>query len=127
MKYTTHWPEIINKNIHPTNILKEIHKKIIQLQREPSSSYLQLVMSADKIGKKVNVIVRDKYVNNKMQIIFIKLSDGWSSVWAAIETKNMLYEYLEDDKRIHVGSKLSICLWNLHPISNILDFNSKGK
>ena len=69
-------PEIINKNIHPTNILKEIHKKIIQLQREPISSYLQLVMSADKIGKKVNVIVRDKYVNNKMQIIFIKLSDG---------------------------------------------------
>lgn len=61
-----------------------------------------------------------------MQIIFLKISDGWSSLWAVIEAHNYLYKYLLDDRKLRVGHKLSISLWNIHPISNILEYNNQN-
>jgi hypothetical protein len=66
--------------------------------------------------------VQDKCFNDKMNIVYIKLSDGWSSVWAAIEQKNKLYDYLRDGRKVKVGTKLALALWSMHPISNIIDF-----
>ena len=73
-------------------------------------------------GGQVNVVVRAKCHNENMRIVFLLLSDGWSSIWAAIEANNLLYDYVIDSRKIRVGSKICICQWYRHPIANILDF-----
>ena len=51
---------------------------------EGTCSYLLHCMGKDLIGRKVVVVVREKVVNRKMNIVYLLLSDGWSSIWAAI-------------------------------------------
>ncbi len=75
----------------------EINKKLLKIWSDTECSYLKRCMKQDQIGKQINVIVREKIVHNKMELIFLKLSDGWFSVWAAIEGHNILYKYLVDD------------------------------
>jgi hypothetical protein len=83
---------------------------------------LRYCISKDQVGRKVNLIVKDKYINEKMKMVYILLSDGWHSVWAVIEEKNLLYSYVKGSSKLRVGTKLSLSLWNIHPISNILEF-----
>lgn len=90
-------------------------------------SYLKYCIEKEQFGRKINLVVRNKQVNRKMDIIFLLLSDGWFSVWAAIESQNFLYSYLVDDSKVRVGTKLCLCLWNLHPFSNILNYCSDRK
>ena len=120
LKYETYWPGVINKQCHPSNIIVEISKKSLKIAIEGTCSYLRYCISKDQVGRKVNVIVRDKVYNSKMGIVYLLLSDGWESVWAAIETRNILQPYLLNDSKVSVGTKLSLCLWIIHPLSNIL-------
>ena len=57
-----------------------------------------------------------------MNIVFVKLSDGWTSVWAAIEEKNLLFDYVREGNKAKIGTKLALSIWSIHPISNILHF-----
>ena len=61
-----------------------------------------------------------------MNMVFLKLSDGWFSIWAVIEEQNILYPYMLLSDKVMIGTKLCICLWNLYPLNNILDFCSKA-
>lgn len=88
-------------------------------------SFLRECLSG-AIGRSLNVIVRDKCINDKLAVIYLLLSDGWESVWAAIGEGNLLYKYLKDNSKVRVGTKLALALWDLHPLSNILAFCQKA-
>lgn len=100
---------------------------MLKIAAEMRCSYLKQCLLQEQIGRKITLIVRDKYVNQKMNIVFLRLSDGWISVWTAIESHNLLHSYLIDENKVRVGTKLCICLWILHPISNILQFCNRAQ
>lgn len=51
----------------------------------------------------------------------------WPSLWAFFEPHNVLFRYLQDDRKVTVVTKLCICCWNLHPITNILSFSRQAR
>lgn len=59
---------------------------------------------------------------DKIDVYFLHLSDGWSSVWAVIQKQNLLHSYCALPDKIYVGRKIMLCLWKLYPIANILDY-----
>jgi hypothetical protein len=83
-KYECFWPDIANKQCNPSNIIVEINKKCLKMAVEGTCSYLRHCIVKEEFGRKISLIVRDKCLNNKMEIVFLKLSDGWTSVWAVV-------------------------------------------
>jgi len=59
-----------------------------------------------------------------MNIYFIQLSDGWSTVWVAIQKSNLLYSYVA---KIKLCAKIFVSFWTSYPLSNILTYCPKAK
>ena len=124
LRHQLYWPDLANKQCHPSNILVEIHKRTI-LMEKTDPSFLRECLSC-AIGRSLNVVVRDKCINDKLAVVYLLLSDGWEAVWAAIGEGNLLFSYLRDNAKVRVGTKLALALWDLHPLSNILAFCPKA-
>lgn len=62
----------------------------------------------------------DIRLNEEIQSYFIKLTDGWSIVFAVINEQNMLFPFI---RKLSPGTKLNIVDWKIYPICNIIDYH----
>ncbi len=72
-------------------------------------------------GKIINLVVKEIYYSNAINAFFLKLSDGWSSVWSVLmQASNVLFKYALKGK-IKVGIKIQIACWHVLTFNNILN------
>lgn len=114
---------IKNKRVNANNIILQLYKKCLfyEKQRQGPLQCSLASMSGSRgknFGKQINLLVVDIGYNEGMELYFVQLSDGWSSVFAVLSSDNELVQYV--GRKLVVGTKIQIVNWNIHPLCNML-------
>jgi hypothetical protein len=82
-KYTAYYPELLNKQLTPANILHDIEKKYFRMGYKNKLSALMKIRNGTIAeGAALNLVVKSiSYVESR-STYFIELSDGWLSIYA---------------------------------------------
>jgi hypothetical protein len=82
-KYSAYYPEFLNKQLTPANILYDIEKKYFRMSYQNKLPALAKVRNKSIAeGAGLTLVVRSiNYVDSR-STYFIELSDGWSSIYA---------------------------------------------
>lgn len=130
-RYQKYYPELVNKRLTPSNIIYEVERKhFAMVFQNKVPALLRVKNGTVDEGVCLNLLVMGLTYVDDRGIYFVQLTDGWFTLFAVVvdeprrtsgrPSNHHLLARLIRQKKLYVGSKISITGWRFYPVRNII-------